>query len=71
MVTGTIYTVDATGPACRVVDPTRLTTAISDMETAYTDAAGRTIPDFTNLYAGILDGQTLVPDSINTLLALQ
>jgi hypothetical protein len=61
MVTGTIYTVDATGPACRVVDPTRLTTAISDMETAYTDAAGRTIPDFTNLYAGILDGQTLVP----------
>ncbi len=61
MVTGTIYTVDATGPACKVVDPTRLITAISDMETAYTDAAGRTIPDFTNLYAGILDGQTLVP----------
>ncbi|MGA3281544.1 MAG: Ig-like domain-containing protein [Smithella sp.] len=62
MVTGgNIYTVDAAGPACRVVDPVGLTAAISDMETAYTDAAGRTTPDFTNLYAGILDGRTLVP----------
>ena len=60
MVTGNIYTVDAAGPGCRVVDPVGLTAAISDMETAYTDAAGRTIPDFTNLYAGILDGKTLV-----------
>ena len=61
MVTGNIYTVDATGPACRVVDPVGLTAAISDMETAYTDAAGRTLPDFINLYAGILDGKTLAP----------
>jgi len=61
MVTGNIYTVDAAGPSCSVIDPTGLTTAISDMETAYTDAAGRTTPDFTNLYAGILDGQTLAP----------
>ena len=71
MVTGNIYTVDAAGPACSVIDPTGLTTAISDMETAYTDAAGRTTPDFTNLYAGILYGQTLDPDSTNTLPALQ
>ncbi|MGD0169037.1 MAG: Ig-like domain-containing protein [Smithella sp.] len=61
MVTGNIYTVDAAGPACSVVDPVGLTAAISDMETAYTDAAGRTTPDFTNLYAGILDGRTLAP----------
>ena len=39
-VTGTIYTVDAAGPApCSVMHPTRLTKAVSDMEAAYTDAA--------------------------------
>jgi hypothetical protein len=31
------------------------------METAYTDAAGRTLPDFTELYVGHLGGQSLVP----------
>jgi hypothetical protein len=31
------------------------------METAYTDAAGRTLPDFTELGAGNIDGLTLVP----------
>ncbi|MDP3012042.1 MAG: ice-binding family protein, partial [Candidatus Hydromicrobium sp.] len=40
-VNGTIYTVDATGPACRVTDATLLTTAVLDMEAAYTNAAGR------------------------------
>jgi hypothetical protein len=38
-----------------------MTTAISDMETAFTDAAGRTTPDFTELFAGDITGQTLVP----------
>jgi hypothetical protein len=61
MATGDVYTVDAAGPACRVVDPVGMTTAVSDMETAYTDAAGRTLPDFTELYAGDLSGRTLVP----------
>lgn len=60
-VTGTIYTVDAAGPVCRVVNPSLLTTAVSDMQTAYTDAAGRTSPDFTNLGAGEIGGLTLVP----------
>ncbi len=60
-VTGTIYTADAAGPACSVVDPTSMTTAISDMEIAYTDAAGRTLPDFTELGAGEIGGLTLVP----------
>lgn len=41
-VTGTIYTVDAAGPACRVVDPGLLTIAKNDLITAYDDAAGRT-----------------------------
>ena len=41
-VVGTIYTVDAAGPLpCRVTDASMLTTAISNMQTAYVDAAGR------------------------------
>jgi hypothetical protein len=60
-VTGTIYSVNAAGPACRVIDPTRLTDAVDDMETAYTDAAGRTNPDFTELGAGSIGGMTLSP----------
>ena len=58
-VTGKIYSVDAAGPApCAVIDPSRLTTSISDMETAYTDAAGRVNPDFLNLGAGDIGGKT-------------
>jgi hypothetical protein len=57
---GAIYSVDAAGPLrCRITDASRLTTAISNMETAYTDAAGRSNPDFLNLGAGDLGGQTL------------
>ena len=60
-VTGTIYAVDAAGPACSVTNATRLTTAVSDMETAYTDAATRPNPDFLNLGAGDIGGLTLTP----------
>jgi len=60
-VTGTIYSVDAAGPACKVTNATRLTTAISNMQTAYTEAAGRINPDFINLGAGTIGGKTLVP----------
>ncbi|SEG45582.1 ice-binding protein [Flavobacterium urumqiense] len=61
-VVGTIYTVDAAGPLpCSVPNATRLTTAIGDMQTAYTDAAGRTNPDFLNLGAGNIGGKTLTP----------
>ncbi|MDP3786387.1 MAG: ice-binding family protein, partial [Candidatus Omnitrophota bacterium] len=60
-VTGTVYTVDAAGPACRVEDATLLTLAVLDMQAAYTDAAGRTLPDFTELGAGNIDGMTLAP----------
>ena len=61
-VAGTIYTVDAAGPLpCRVTSATMLTTAVSDMQTAYTDAAGRSNPNFLNLGAGTIGGQTLTP----------
>jgi hypothetical protein len=56
LVTGKIYAADYTSPT-----PTKMTTAVSDMETAYTNAAGRTLPDFTELYAGDITGKTLTP----------
>jgi len=61
-VTGTIYTVDAAGPLpCRITNASRLTTAVSNMQTAYTDAAGRSNPNFMNLGAGNIGGKTLTP----------
>jgi hypothetical protein len=61
-VTGAIYTVDAAGPLpCRVTSASMLTTAVSDMQTAYTDAAGRSNPKFLNLGAGNIGGLTLTP----------
>lgn len=61
-VVGTIYTVDAAGPLpCSVTNATRLTAAVGDMQTAYTDAAGRINPDFLNLGAGNIGGKTLTP----------
>lgn len=59
-VSGTIYTVDAAGPLpCRVTNPTRLTIAVEDMQTAYTNLAGRSKPKFFNEGAGSIGGQTL------------
>lgn len=58
-VTGTIYTVDATGPAGSVVSPSLLTTAMGDLTIAYNDAAGRTVNPIG--LAGNLGGQTLYP----------
>ncbi len=61
-VTGTIQAVDAAGPApCSLIAPLPLGVAINDMNTAYTNAAGRTTPDFINLGAGNITGLTLVP----------
>ena len=60
-VIGTIYTVNAAGPACRVIDASMLTTAVLNMQTAYTDAAGRSTPNFVNLGAGNIGGLTLTP----------
>jgi hypothetical protein len=60
-VNGTIYTVDAAGPSCRVVDPVLLTAAVSDMEAAYTDLAGRAPANYIDLYGGNIGGQILTP----------
>jgi len=61
-VTGTIYSVNAAGPdPCSVKDPTLLTKAVLNMETAYTNAAGRERPDFTELRRGEIGGMTLKP----------
>ena len=38
-----------------------LSTAVSNMEAAYTDAAGRINPDFLNLGAGSIGSMTLTP----------
>jgi len=42
-------------------NPTRLTAAVLDMETAYNDAAGRSNPDVTELGRGLIGGMTLAP----------
>ena len=61
-VTGKIFSVDATGPLpCVVTNAPFLTSAVGDMETAYIDASGRTLPDFTELGAGEIGGLTLAP----------
>jgi hypothetical protein len=61
-VTGIVFSVDAAGPApCNQKFPSRLATAINDMRTAYTDAAGRTNPDATELGRGNIGGMTLAP----------
>ena len=62
MHTGIVYTVDAAGPLpCATPDASGLTSAVSDMQTAYTDAAGRTLPDHVELGSGEIGGLTLTP----------
>lgn len=56
-VVGNVYGATYASPT-----PSNLTTAIGSMETAYNIAAGRNPPDFTELFAGNLTGQTLTPD---------
>lgn len=53
-VTGTLYGADMSPPTS-----TNLTTAVLDMQTAYSDAAGRPTPDFLNLGTGNIGGGTL------------
>ena len=56
-VSGKVYTVTAAGPVpCTNSNPSLLTSAVNDMEAAYTDAAGRTAPTATELGGGELSG---------------
>jgi hypothetical protein len=54
-VTGKVFAADYASPT-----PSNMTTAVGDMELAFTDAAGRA-PDVTELGAGTIGGMTLVP----------
>jgi hypothetical protein len=60
-VTGEVYVVDAAGPACKITSSSMLTKAVENMQTAYSDAAGRNDPDFKDLGAGAIGGETLTP----------
>lgn len=53
-VTGKIYAADMADPT-----PINLTTAVSDMITAYNDAAGRKSPNFSELATGNIGDRTL------------
>jgi hypothetical protein len=56
LVTGKVY-----APGYAVPTPANMTTAVSDMQIAYTNAAGRTLPAATELGAGNISGMTLAP----------
>lgn len=58
-VTGTIYAVDATGPAGSISNPSLLTTAQNDLTAAYVAAASST----STLIGSELGGQVLTPDA--------
>jgi hypothetical protein len=55
-VVGKVYAANYAVPT-----PANLTTAVSNMESAYTDAAGRPTPDFLEFHTGNIGGQTLAP----------
>lgn len=55
-VVGRVY-----GANYAVPTPSNLTTAVLDMQTAYTDAAGRPTPDYLNLGGGTIGGLNLAP----------
>ncbi len=69
-VTGTIYTVDASGPAGSVPNAAGLTAAKGDLTTAYNDAAGRTSNDIV-LLSGNIGGLTLTPGLYKSSGSLQ
>jgi hypothetical protein len=56
IVVGKVYAPDYASPT-----PANITTSVSDMQTAYTDAMGRTNPTATELGAGNIGGLTLSP----------
>lgn len=56
LVTGNVYAPGYADPT-----PSTLTTAVSDMETAFTDAMGRINPTATELGAGNIGGLTIAP----------
>ncbi len=60
-VTGQIFAANYAVPT-----PAKMTKAISDMETAYINAMGRTSPNFVNFAAGNLGGKKLAPGELTS-----
>jgi hypothetical protein len=56
LIVGKVYAANYAAPT-----PTQMTTAVRDMETAYTNAAGRKLPKYTDIGAGEIGGLTLAP----------
>lgn len=69
-ITGTVYAVDASGPAGSVPNAVGLTAAKGDLTTAYNYAAGRTANDIV-LLAGNIGGLTLTPGLYKSSGSLQ
>jgi hypothetical protein len=59
-VTGTVYVVDATGPACATIDPTILTDAKADARVAFINARAA-VRGTPQAVSGNLNGLTLYP----------
>jgi hypothetical protein len=68
-VVGTMYGVDATGPAGSVASPSMLTVAMGDVTIAFNDAAGRTIAPIG--VAGNIGGRTLYSGLYKSTAALE
>ena len=56
LITGKVY-----APSYATPTPANISTAVSDMETAYTDGRGRSLSAITELGAGNIGGMTLAP----------
>lgn len=55
---GDLFAADQTSPT-----PSKLTTAIADMRTAYTNGAGRVNPNFLNLHTGESPTESFVTEN--------
>jgi hypothetical protein len=69
-ITGTLYLVDATGPACATVDPVLLGNARLDAEVAYLDAVAA-VRGTPQAISGDLNGLTLYPGLYESGTSLQ
>jgi hypothetical protein len=63
LVVGKVYAPDYVGgtPSSTNQTPTLMTNAKNDVLTAYNEAAGRVIPDATELFTGNMSGKTIYP----------
>jgi hypothetical protein len=69
-VTGHVYAVDATGPACALIDPVLLASAKSDAESAFLDARAAVRGTPASI-SGDLNGLTLYPGLYESLTSVE